>query len=301
MSRRSKAVADGVRLAFAIRGGVLTKNARVVTIKQFVNWCWDKGKPILQVRSTSGHHVAGFALYMLERKLDPRTIQTKLGHVRQILRAAGRNGLANDPRLGNVALGVGNVPRKGTNQPISPEALDRVLTCACKRSPELHAGVRLSRALGLRANEIVMCGPSLARWKRDLEAGYMAYVTRGTKGGKHRFVLPCDRAEALAAVIHALGVKGRRKDLFKKPTAKQARKLYANEWTRHLSPASGEGSTPHSLRYAYAQELRAHLLALGFSETEVDSIVGLNLGHGDSRGRYMHLVYGQHPLLGRAG
>ena len=297
MSQRTDALSDAISRAFLIRGGSLIKKARVTTITQFVAFCWDTGMPIPALANVRGLHVKAFVVHMLSQGLTVRTLQTKLGHIRQCLRAAGRNGLADDPKLTNAALGAGGGSRKGTNAPISPKAWAQVLACAEQRSPELQAGIRVALFLGLRAEETVQAGPSLARWQRELAAGHLVYVTRGTKGGKTRFVLPVDREQAMAAVGFAIQVKGRRKNLYKQPTLKKARKFYDNEWLRHLKPASGEGSTPHSLRYRYAQDLEALLLTQGFTKDEAGAVIALCLGHGDGRGRYMHLVYGQHPLL----
>lgn len=297
MSQRTDALSDAISRAFLIRGGSLIKKARVTTITQFVAFCWDTGIPIPALANASGVHVKAFVEHLLSHGLTVRTVQTKLGHVRQCLRAAGRKGLADDKKLSNAALGAGGGSRKGTNAPISPNAWVRVLACAEERSPELLAGIRLAKALGLRANETVQCGPSLMRWRRELAVGHLVYVARGTKGGRHRFVLPVDRQDAIAAVDYALKVKGRRKNLFTKLSLRQAHKWYGNEWSRHLTPASLEGATPHSLRYRFAQDLEAILLAQGFSKDETGVVIALCLGHGDGRGRYMHLVYGQHPLL----
>lgn len=297
MSIRTNAIADAVRCALSIRGGARIKNARITTITQFMNFCWNTGLPIPALANARGVHIKAFASDMVARKLGTRTIQTKMGHVRQCLRAAGRNGLADDPKLKNAVLGAGGGSRKGTNAPISPNAWVRVLACAEQRSPELRAGIRLAISLGLRAEETVQSGPSLTRWQSELAAGLLVCITRGTKGGKTRFILPVDREEALAAVNYALQVKGRRKTLFTCASLKQAHKWYSNEWSRHLTPASREGATPHSLRYRYAQDLEATLLAQGFTKDETGVVIALCLGHGDGRGRYMHLVYGQHPLL----
>lgn len=297
MSNRTNALSNAVSCVYLIRGGSLIKRARRTTIRQFVNYCWDTGIPISALANARGIHVKAFVENMLSQGLTVRTVQTKLGHVRQSLRAAGRKGLADDLKLSNAALGAGGGSREGTNAPISPEAWQMVLGCAHDRSPELHAGIQVAKTLGLRANETVQSGPSLTRWKHELTAGYLVYVTRGTKGGKTRFTLPVDREDALAAVNYALQVKGRRKNLLAKPSLRQARKFYDSEWSRHLTPASAEGATPHSLRYRYAQDLEAILLAEGFSKDEVGVVLALCLGHGDGRGRYMHLVYGQHPLL----
>lgn len=50
--------------------------------------------------------------------------------------------------------------------------------------------------------------------------------------------------------------------------------------------------SPHSLRYAWAQEAICHYLAQGFSEKEALALTAMDLGHGDGRGRYVAQVYG---------
>ncbi|SPX19995.1 DNA-binding prophage protein [Escherichia coli] len=58
--------------------------------------------------------------------------------------------------------------------------------------------------------------------------------------------------------------------------------------------------SPHSLRYAWAQDdIRRYLaqddirryLAQGFSEKEALAMVAMDLGHGDGRGRWVKQVY----------
>lgn len=51
-------------------------------------------------------------------------------------------------------------------------------------------------------------------------------------------------------------------------------------------------NTPHSLRYAWAQDAIRHYLAQGFCKKEALAMVAMDLGHGDGRGRYVAQVYG---------
>lgn len=50
--------------------------------------------------------------------------------------------------------------------------------------------------------------------------------------------------------------------------------------------------SPHSLRYAWAQDAIRHYLAQGFSEKESLALTATDLGHGDGRGRWVKQVYG---------
>ena len=51
--------------------------------------------------------------------------------------------------------------------------------------------------------------------------------------------------------------------------------------------------SPHSLRYAWAQDAIRHYLAQGFCEKEALAMTAMDLGHGDGRGRYVAQVYGR--------
>lgn len=49
--------------------------------------------------------------------------------------------------------------------------------------------------------------------------------------------------------------------------------------------------SPHSLRYAQAQDMARVYRAEGLSERETRAAISENLGHGDGRGRYVASVY----------
>ncbi|SUG41229.1 DNA-binding prophage protein [Salmonella enterica subsp. arizonae] len=55
-------------------------------------------------------------------------------------------------------------------------------------------------------------------------------------------------------------------------------------------------SSPHSLRYAWAQDAIRYYLAQGFSEQEALAMTAMDLGHGD--GRYVAQVYGRRDEAG---
>lgn len=73
-----------------------------------------------------------------------------------------------------------------------------------------------------------------------------------------------------------------------KPALKSAMDYWANQAAR--IGVTGAYS-PHSLRYAWAQDAIRHYLAQGFSKKETLAMVAMDLGHGD--GRYVAQVYGQ--------
>ena len=67
-----------------------------------------------------------------------------------------------------------------------------------------------------------------------------------------------------------------------------------NYWRGEIAKAGLTGDySPHSLRYAWAQDAMHHYLAQGFSEKEALALTAMDLGHGDGRGRYVAQVYGR--------
>lgn len=88
----------------------------------------------------------------------------------------------------------------------------------------------------------------------------------------------------------ALRVADRRNGrLIDKPDLKTA----MDHWHRQAAKVGLTGEfSPHSLRYAWAQDAIRHYLAQGFSEKESLALTATDLGHGDGRGRWVKQVYG---------
>ncbi|OYO91440.1 DNA-binding protein [Salmonella enterica subsp. enterica serovar Weltevreden] len=73
-----------------------------------------------------------------------------------------------------------------------------------------------------------------------------------------------------------------------KPDLKTAMKY----WHSQASRIGLTGAySPHSLRYAWAQDAICHYLAQEFSKKEALAQTAMDLGHGDGRGRYVAQVY----------
>nr|VUD23441.1 DNA-binding protein [Salmonella sp. NCTC 7297] len=84
------------------------------------------------------------------------------------------------------------------------------------------------------------------------------------------------------ALDNALSVAEQRSGrLIDQPSLQKA----MNYWRRALAEAGLAGNyTPHSLRYAWAQDAIRHYLAQGFSDKEALALTAMDLGHGDGRG-----------------
>ncbi|ECE5991369.1 DNA-binding protein, partial [Salmonella enterica subsp. salamae] len=116
-------------------------------------------------------------------------------------------------------------------------------------------------------------------------------VVFGTKGGRPRETVILDAGAVKKALDNALAVAESRHDrLIDKPDLKSAMDYWHNQAARiGLTGAY----SPHSLRYAWAQDAICHYLAQGFSRKEALAMVAMDLGHGDGRGRYVAQVYGR--------
>ncbi|EHF7786698.1 hypothetical protein J3Y33_001840, partial [Salmonella enterica] len=93
------------------------------------------------------------------------------------------------------------------------------------------------------------------------------------------------------ALDNAIAVaESRNGRLIDKPDLKTAMKY----WHSQASRISLTGAySPHSLRYAWAQDAIRHYLAQGFSDKEALAQTAMDLG----RGQYVRLVYGREIVL----
>ncbi len=102
------------------------------------------------------------------------------------------------------------------------------------------------------------------------------------------------------ALDNALAVAEQRNGrLIDQPSLQKA----MNYWRKEIAKAGLTGIyTPHSLRYAWAQDALRHYLAQDalrhylaqeFSHREALALTSMDLGHGDGRGRYVAQVYGR--------
>ncbi|HBY0038733.1 TPA: DNA-binding protein, partial [Klebsiella pneumoniae] len=157
-------------------------------------------------------------------------------------------------------------------------------------APGLAASLQLARVMGLRGQEAVQCCQSLKTWDKQLEKGAERLsVIFGTKGGRPRIAQVIDREAVRQAVKEALNIAGKRDGhLIDKPDLKSA----MDYWHNHLRDAGLTGEySPHSLRYAWAQDAIQHYQEQGLSHKEALAVTSTDLGHGDGRGKYIEQVY----------
>lgn len=247
---------------------------------------------IRRVEQLKARHIEGYVRERLAQGITKRSLQNEMAAVRCILKQAGRDRLAQSERLNNRSLGLSAASRSGTKRAITPEYYHHVLETAHIKDPGLAAALELSRLMGLRSQEAVQSAQSLKTWRQALDRGETwLTVVFGTKGGRPRETIILDAGAVKKALDTALAVaEDRHGRLIDKPDLKSAMKYWHSQ-------ASGLGLTgaysPHSLRYAWAQDAIRHYLAQGFSEKEALAMTAMDLGHGDGRGRYVAQVYGR--------
>lgn len=247
---------------------------------------------IRRVEQLKARHIEGYIRERLAQGITKRSLQNEMAAVRCILKQAGRDRLAQSERLNNRSLGLSGASRNSTRQAITLEHYRYVLETARAKDPGLAAGLELSRLMGLRSQEAVQSVQSLQTWKQALDRGESRLtVVFGTKGGRPRETVILNAGVVKKVLDTALAVAEERYGrLIDKPDLKSAMKYWHSQ-------ASGLGLTgaysPHSLRYAWAQDAIHHYLAQGFSEKEALALTAMDLGHGDGRGRYVAQVYGR--------
>lgn len=212
--------------------------------------------------------------------------------VRSILTEAGRTQLSQSELISNQSLGINGACRDGTHRAIPDAFYQQVLERIQQTDAGLAASLQLARVMGLRGQEAVQCCQSLKTWDKQLEKGAERLpVIFGTKGGRPRMTQVTDREAVRQAVKEALNIAGERNGhLIDKPDLKSA----MDYWHNHLRDAGLTGEySPHSLRYAWAQDAIRYYEEQGLSHKEALAVTSTDLGHGDGRGRYIEQVYGQ--------
>lgn len=281
------------RLAQQAGGSYKTVDDRIRLVQRFCErLVLAQNVQIRRVEQLKARHIEGYIRERLAQGITKRSLQNEMAAVRCILKQVGRGKLADGDRINNRSLGLSGASRSGTKRAIAPEHYRQVLETARVRDPGLAAALELSRLMGLRSQEAVQSAQSLKTWKQALKRGESRLtVVFGTKGGRPRETIILDAIAVRKALDNALAVaEDRHGRLIDKSDLKSAMKYWHSQ-------ASGLGLTgafsPHSLRYAWAQDAIRHYLAQGFCEKEALAMTAMDLGHGDGRGRYVAQVYGR--------
>ncbi len=279
-------------LAKKVGGSFKTVDDRIHIVQRFSRHLRGLNIQIQRVEQIKVRHIECYVQARLAQEIGKRTLQNEMAALRGVLQQAGRRQVAEHERLTNKSLGLAGASRNGTNRAITQEYYQQVLEAARDKDAGLAATLELARLMGLRSQEAVQCCQSLKAWKQALERGDARLtVVFGTKGGRSRETVILDSGAIRKALNNALSVAEQRNGrLIDQPGLHKA----MNYWRGALAEAGLTGTyTPHSLRYAWAQDAIRHYLAQGFSDKEALALTSMDLGHGDGRGRYVVQVYGR--------
>ncbi|HCC5837221.1 integrase domain-containing protein [Citrobacter farmeri] len=279
-------------LAKKAGGSYKTVDDRIHIVQRFSRHLRALNIQIQRVEQIRVRHIECYIQARLAQEIGKRTLQNEMAALRAVLQQAGRKQVAEHERLTNKALGLAGAPRHGTNLAITPEHYQQVLEAARDKDAGLAVTLELARLMGLRSQEAVQCRQSLKTWKQALERGETRLtVVFGTKGHRPRETVIQDAGAVKKVLENALSVAEQRNGrLIDRPSLQKA----MNYWRKEIAKAGLTGIyTPHSLRYAWAQDAIRQYLAQGFSDKEALALTAMDLGHGDGRGRYVAQVYGR--------
>ena len=292
----SKLSSEMKALAKKAGGSFKTVNDRIHITKRFSEHLRALNIQIQRVEQIKVRHIECYIQARLAQEIGKRTLQNEMASLRgvlqqAVLRQAGRRQVVEHPRLTNKALGVSGASRNGTRRAITPEHYQQVMEKARAEDAGLAAALEIARLMGLRSQEAVQSSLSLKTWLKAIERGENRLkVVFGTKGGRPRHTTVLDTGAVRKALEKALLVADRHNGrLIDKPDLKMA----LESWHKQVIKVGLKGEfSPHSLRYAWAQDAIRHYLAQGFSEKESLALTATDLGHGDGRGRWVKQVYG---------
>jgi len=276
---------DLLDAAYKAGGSTKTIDARQQTAEAFTAYCKENNIQTRNPEDLKAKHVGGFIDSQKSAGISDRTLQNRMSHMRKALESAG-----NTNRMpSNAQLGISGASREGARTAMTAETYQAAREALLERGAAASAAcLALQRELGLRSGEAIMATRSLATWERQLARGTATVqVLHGTKGGRTRDAHPTDHTRALAAVREArAAVEGAK--LMRGSSLEAARSAYQ----RDCRSVGLEGAqSPHSARYAYAQE-RFHIyVSQGFDAREAKSAVSMDLGHGSGRDRWVEHVY----------
>ncbi|QOL13112.1 integrase domain-containing protein [Dickeya dianthicola] len=277
-------------LAKQVGGSFKTVHDRTRIIDRFCRHLIALNIQVRDIQHLKTKHIESYIADRQATGIAVRTLHNDMSALRTVFRLAGREKLVTSTRLTNKALGLSGASRSGTKFAIPDERFLAVLRSARQHDRGLTCALQLARLLGLRSQEAVQCASSLKTWEKQLERNQSTLtIVFGTKGGRPRETRIIDRHAVQQAVKEALLVaKTHNGKLIDKPDLKTA----MNFWRSHTTRLGLTGHySPHSLRYAWAQDAIRYYLSQGFSRSEARALTSMDLGHGDGRGRYVERVY----------
>ncbi|MDY7539967.1 integrase domain-containing protein [Undibacterium sp. RTI2.2] len=233
------------------------------------------------------NQIHGFINWRITEGVQNRTIQNEMSIIRRALRAVNRDDFA-DVVCHNKKIGVPAGSRIGVGKIIEEIILKNAIDNA---NPDTLILIKLQQLIGLRIKEAVCAGDSLKDWQRSLGLDQQSITVRdGTKGGRVRsvFIQP-NRTEELKQVIQEALI------IIKKQGRLVVSKNLKSALTRHsLALAKLEikhENSSHSIRRLFAFNQYNYYLQIGYDKKMALIRTSNDLGHGNSRGRWVFNNY----------
>jgi site-specific recombinase XerD len=296
MSRKSQAKHSIFVANSKIGGARITKTQSKLIGDRFVEWCFKNNYFFNSITDATQEMLAAYMQYLKMQGISVATKHNRLSSIRRAMKS-----LNCDPNAkGITAKAVGLAPRSrvGTKMPIPDNIFEEVIRKACELNESgFVIALRLQRLLGLRGLESLMVVSSLEKFALDANqvVNGVVPITDGTKGGRSRItnIIRSKAAETLQTILDAL-LFMREHNGFLIEGGKLGLKSAVSKYHRLAKQVGLVGQhAPHSLRYAYCIDKLIELRDAGYNRKEATSFVANYLGHGDSRGRYVSMVYGK--------
>lgn len=128
-------------------GAHKTVHHRQIMTKRFGHYLKDNNIQINNINQIKVSYIEGYIQTRLSQGISKRTLQNEMSAIRQTLRAADRNKLADHPRVSNQVLGISGASRKGTKVAISQAKYQAIYQQALQKSPALAATLDIAVTL----------------------------------------------------------------------------------------------------------------------------------------------------------
>lgn len=296
MSRKSQAK-HSIFVANSKTGGArITKTQSKLIGDKFVDWCFKNNYLFNSITNATQEMLSAYMQYLQAQGISVATQHNRLSSIRRAMKS-----LNCDPNAKGITakkLGLSPRSRIGTKMPIPNNIFEEVIKKASELDePGFVIALRLQRLLGLRGLESLMVVATLEGFALDANhvVNGVVPIKDGTKGGRARMtnIIRSKASETLQTILDAL-LFMRVHNGFLVEGGKLGLKSAVSKYHRLAKQVGLVGQhAPHSLRYAYCIDKLTELRDAGYNRKEATSFVANYLGHGDSRGRYVSMVYGK--------
>ena len=300
MSRKSLSKHSATVATKKIGGAYQTKKQRLHICNLFIEWCFKNGYLFNSLKDISQEMLIAYFQSLEVDGVSVATQHNRLSAISKAYKVLQPHSSSSIDFLDISTKTIGLQPRNraGTKLPIPDDMFQAVIKRAeslNEPAPGFVIALRLQRLLGLRGLESLMSVRDLEQYALEAVDFTKVPIQRGTKGGRPRVttIIQSKALETLQVIQEALRfmkTNGGYLIVCGKNGITSAMSKY-----RRLAIEVGLVGVyaPHSIRYAYCVDKIIELRDSGCNRKEATSLAAQFLGHGDSRGRYVSMVYGR--------